>query len=215
MRALKSRFWTQTMVLSKGKGSKRGFEEGITVLVNNLVKIAVFGRFWWVLVHDFWAILVHFERFRGALKHPAIPHKSWGAEIVALSQIWFGVVTLSKPLRGISFRLENLHETLYLTSQNDSNCSKWPKRTQRRCIESIPSPFRHQFLAKRRFQARARHRLKIVDCTHFIVKIEVRITESPVDTLEQWIEVSVPEYAMGTLNSRLYCFSWRNAKQKA
>ena len=52
-------------------------------------------------------VLIHFERFRGALKHPAIPHKSWGAEIVALSQIWFGVVTLSKPLRGISFRLEN------------------------------------------------------------------------------------------------------------
>ena len=50
---------------------------------------------------------VHFGRFRGDLKYPALAHKSWGVEIVALSQIWFGVVTLFKPLRGISFRLEN------------------------------------------------------------------------------------------------------------
>ena len=31
----------------------------------NLVKIATFGWFWWVVVHDFWLILVNFWRFRG------------------------------------------------------------------------------------------------------------------------------------------------------
>ena len=47
---------------------------------------------------------------------------------------------------------------------------------------------------------------KTVDCIHFIVKSRWVSPESPVDTLEQWIEVSAPECAMGTLNSRLYCF---------
>ena len=53
---------------------------------------------------------------------------------------------------------------------------------------------------------------KTVDCTHSIMKIEVSIAECPVDTLEQWIEVSAPECAMGTLNSRLYCFFVKKLK---
>lgn len=60
---------------------------------------------------------------------------------------------------GFRFASRISYQTPYLMSQNDSNWSKWPKRTQRRWIESIPSPFRCQFLTKRRFQARARHRL--------------------------------------------------------
>ena len=47
---------------------------------------------------------------------------------------------------------------------------------------------------------------KTVDCIHFIVKSRWISPESPVSTLEQWIEVSTPECPMGTLNSRLYCF---------
>ena len=47
---------------------------------------------------------------------------------------------------------------------------------------------------------------KTVDCIHFIVKSRWVSPESPVGTLEQWIEVSTPECPMGTLNSRLYCF---------
>ena len=47
---------------------------------------------------------------------------------------------------------------------------------------------------------------KTVDCIHFIVKSRWVSPESPVGTLEQWIEVSAPECPMGTLNSRLYYF---------
>ena len=53
---------------------------------------------------------------------------------------------------------------------------------------------------------------KTVDCTNFIVKIEVRITESPLGTLKQWNEVSRPECPMRTLNSRLYCFFVKKCK---
>ena len=45
---------------------------------------------------------------------------------------------------------------------------------------------------------------KTVDCIHFIMKIEVRSPENPVDTLKRWIEVSAPECPVGTLNSGLY-----------
>ena len=53
---------------------------------------------------------------------------------------------------------------------------------------------------------------KTVDCIHFIAKIEVSITESPLGTLKHWIEVSRPECPMGTLNSRLYCFFVKKSK---
>ena len=45
---------------------------------------------------------------------------------------------------------------------------------------------------------------KTVDCTYFIVKIEVRSPENPVGILKRWIAVSAPECPVGTLNSGLY-----------
>ena len=72
---------------------------------------------------------------------------------------WFGIVTVFKDWRGISFRLSNWLESHNLNSLKAPYRSEMLNRSQKRWIDAVSKPFHWHLVEIGQFQDRARHRL--------------------------------------------------------
>ena len=74
---------------------------------------------------------------------------------------WFGVVTVFKDWRGISFRLDNWLESHNLNSLKAPYRSEMLNRSHKRWIDAVSKPFHWHLVEIGQFQDRARHRLQM------------------------------------------------------